>query len=403
MSLFGKIKNILFDEDIIEVPVGSDELPDRVSKKVQNNNTGFIDHGVEEEIDDSPIKEIKIPKEEEIIPEEPKRFNLQDDFKDDLDDDFLNTIELSRKEINRELEEEEEEDIIPSRSRSYDDLELSFMDDKEEVKTEKVVSGYRVNEPTEVRKELKDYRKMLSAEPEENTEKKPFKNTPVISPVWGILEKNYTPDEIVDKTDSLNKINCGLGERNYGPVSYNDQPLPHANYKKPEKKEMKEELVELNNTISEMVEEEIEVPETKVKIVETTVEIETPKLVKEEVVENVIDNVIEDNDDDMVIQTDDYDNYDDVSEVEMPKHSLEDVQESIEEEISTDIEDAFESTSEFNTITENDKEEDIPEVDFETIVPKKIDLDDDEGLDNTIETDLFNLIDSMYRDEEEDE
>ena len=33
---------------------------------------------------------------------------------------------------------------------------------------------------------------------------------PVISPVWGVLDKNYKPEEIVDKTEAMVKSNTGF-------------------------------------------------------------------------------------------------------------------------------------------------------------------------------------------------
>lgn len=62
---------------------------------------------------------------------------------------------------------------------------------------------------------------------------------------------------------------------------------------------------------------------------------------------------------------------------------------------NNNIEDAFESTSEFDSINESDTEvEDItPTVDIDNLIKDE----DDENLDDTIETNLFNLIDSMYK------
>lgn len=107
-------------------------------------------------------------------------------------------------------------------------MNLNFFDEEpeEEIKLVKEVNSFTTEKaPQKKKREIKDYRKMLSADEEPSKEKKPFTNTPVISPVWGILDKNYKPEEIVDRTETLTKLNTGAVPRSYGPVSYNDQPL----------------------------------------------------------------------------------------------------------------------------------------------------------------------------------
>lgn len=389
MGFMDKVKKILFDEDVVEVPVSSDELPERTPKNVKkeekHESTGFIEYHKSEEVEEDPIKEIKVPKEEVVVKEEEeKKFNFPED------------IDFERE--------------IPTRQKNYDDMDLSLFDDELDVKSEGIVNSYRVSKkPQEpVKKEITDYRKMLGNEKGE-TEKKPFQNTPVISPVWGILDKNYKPEEIVNRAERLTKVNTGAVPRSYGPVSYNDQPLPVKRYDtkdKEEKKSLKEDLVELNSTISDMISEDAEeekkeikeeLPKDEIHDLEKKIE----NIVEEEIVPtHSIDDIHDEANDDEVIQTSNYDDYEELSTSYDDVKSIED-----EENEHNNIEDAFESTSEFDSIRKNDTQddEDEPEVDLETLVDKKDDDDDDDsGLDNTIETDLFNLIDSMYKDDEEE-
>lgn len=385
MGLMDKVKKILFDEDVIEVPVDSDELPERTPKKVKRDEPvekkGVIEyHNDEEEIEEDTIKEVIIPKEEPV--EEKKKFNFPEDI------DF--------------------EPELPSRSRNYDDIDLSFREEKEVIKSEPKRDFNIFDEPVRSQKEVKDYRKMLSEDGSKN-EKKPFKNTPVISPVWGILDKNYKPEEIVEKKEVLNKINTGAMPRSYGPVSYNDQPLPTAK-KKPvveESTSLKEDLVELNTTISELINDTVS-PREIMKQVEYREEVE------EEVPKHSIEDYhAEENyaaNDDEIIQTTNYDDFDTIEESVITSRYTEDTEESqssieIEEIGNNSIEDAFETTSEFNRINERDNidDEEEPLIDLESLINKSEEIeDDDECLDNTIETDLFNLIDSMYKDDEEE-
>lgn len=385
MGLMDKVKKILFDEDVVEVPVSSDELPERTPKKVKKEekreSTGFIEYHKNEEVEVDPIKEIRIPEYEDTKEEEKKKFNFPEDV------DF-------------------ERDAIPTRQKNYDDMNFSIFDDEvEDIKSEGIVNSYRVSEPPKEqagRKEIKDYRKMLGNEKGE-TEKKPFQNTPVISPVWGILDKNYKPEEIVARAERVTKVNTGAVPRSYGPVSYNDQPLPIKKTSIQDKNSLKEDLVELNSTISDMINEDVqdkpakkELPEKDIRDFEASIE----QIVEEEIPTHSVEEIHEEEPQDEVIKTNDYDEYEDISTNYKDYKSIEN-----EQMEHNNIEDAFESTSEFDSIKEKDtqKDDDEPLVDLKSLIDKKDDdNDDDEGLDNTIETDLFNLIDSMYKDDEEE-
>lgn len=400
MSFVDKFKKILFD-DVDD----SEELPERAPKAkkepVKSDSRGFIEYHNEEE-EENPIREIKIPQEEKVpqkVEEQIDKFNFPIDTEFDVP-----------------------ETKIPTRQRNYEDMDINFLNDEpeEEIKLVKEVNSFTTTPKDPVRRDrdTKDYRKILEESSKEVKEKKPFTNTPVISPVWGILDKNYKPEEIVDRTDALTKVNTGAIPRTYGPVSYNDQPLVQK--KKPQKLEkadvvkepqkkisekkiaQTEELIELNTAITDLINEPIE--EEKEEIIKTPLK-KAKKEVRKTPIEEENDvptHSIDDIDDD-IIQTDNYDEIESV-DTNLKKSSIED-----SENDNNNIEDAFESTSEFDSIRENDTVEESPDedddeaVDMESIIsrPDEDESEDDEGLDNTIETDLFNLIDSMYKDEDE--
>lgn len=400
MSFVDKFKKILFD-DVDD----SEELPERAPKAkkepVKSDSRGFIEYHNEEE-EENPIREIKIPQEEKVpqkVEEQIDKFNFPIDTEFDVP-----------------------ETKIPTRQRNYEDMDINFLNDEpeEEIKLVKEVNSFTTTPKDPVRRDrdTKDYRKILEESSKEVKEKKPFTNTPVISPVWGILDKNYKPEEIVDRTDALTKVNTGAVPRTYGPVSYNDQPLVQKKkpkklektdvVKEPQKKisEKKiaqtEELIELNTAITDLINEPIE--EEKEEIIKTPLK-KAKKEVRKTPIEEENDvptHSIDDIDDD-IIQTDNYDEIESV-DTNLKKSSIED-----SENDNNNIEDAFESTSEFDSIRENDTVEESPDedddeaVDMESIIsrPDEDESEDDEGLDNTIETDLFNLIDSMYKDEDE--
>lgn len=377
MSFVDKFKKILFDE-----VDDSEELPERTPKNKKDDDkhssSGFIDyHNGEEE--ENPIREIKVPKEDKNdvhVEEQVSKFNFPIDT-----------------EFDRE---------IPTRTRNYEDMDINLLhDDEEEIKLVKEVNSFTTEpEPSRKERDLRDYRKILEEKEEPVKEKKPFTNTPVISPVWGILDKNYKPEEIVDRTDALTKVNTGVtSPRSFGPVSYNDQPLVQKKTKS-EKQKNVQELVELNTAITDLINEPIEkeeMPKPSVRKPRKVAEKVVPEVSKE-IPKHSIDDI-----DDDIIKTD---NYDDIEEV-TTSYKNERINE--EETANNNIEDAFESTSEFDSIRESDSEEIVDKVDtsedelvdLDSIVNKQPDDEDDSGLDNTIETDLFNLIDSMYKDEDE--
>lgn len=440
MGVVDKLKKILFDEEDVEVPVNTGELPekelrivaDNLEKKVASSKTStkkeeaptrsFKDY--HEYDDEDTIVELKVPaydeeeeEEQPKIPEKRIKFPI-DDF-DDFDDD-------------------DEDDYVPTRIERVEEPKKSAPR-SESSRIPKYVSDLRNEQHKEPREE-KDYRKIIHELDDEN--KKPFEVTPIISPVFGVLNKNYKQEEVDEKKALITQVNSGAKSRMYGPVSYNDAPLPRPPKFEPKKNGLKEELVELNSTISDLIsdkvidESDIEMP---AKIVPDPVEeIDIPKIADTE------------DDDDLVIATE---NYDEIpASIEMPSKG------------HTSIEDAFESTSEFDEITDYDREvekrsieeevddeiieeeeyippyqgdeEDLEEVEEiveeEEIIdeeedeveeeveekkttrkrPKPVEIEeilekeeaeDDDRLTDTIETDLFNLIDSMYKDEEEDE
>lgn len=398
MSFVDKFKKILFD-DVDD----SEELPERTPKNKKESSKsdshGFIDYHNEEE-EENPIREIKVPQEEKALPkveEQVEKFNFP---------------------IDTEYDAPKE---VPTRQRNYEEMDINFLasEPEDEVRIVKEVNSFATSPKKEIpRKErdTRDYRRILEKEEtkEKPQEKKPFTNTPVISPVWGILDKNYKPEEIVDRTDALTKVNTGAVPRSYGPVSYNDQPLVQKEVKKPEKSQrtervdrierptrtetkvaQTEELIELNTAITDLINE----PIAEENYVKPPIKKEK-KAVKREIPreQELPSHSISDIDDD-IIKTDNYDEIEEVSE-NFNRTSID-----INENDNNNIEDAFESTSEFDSIRENDEVEDIDDevVDMESIIsrPTESDSEEDAGLDNTIETDLFNLIDSMYKDEDE--
>ena len=447
MGLMNKLKQILFDEDEVEVPVGEDVLPEREPKKEKEKEEKkksviqYHDGDVTDETSElDTIKEIKVPDvEEEDEEEEPKK-----SFKFDIDlDDELPTRTRSNEELD-ELPTHEaiEKDAIRERDRRLEEI----FAERQKPTPEEVVKT-----PAE---EAKDYKKLL--EPKENNSsfKKPFRVTPIISPVFGYMDPEYIEEnekrEVV-KTETVVKTTL---KRDFGPVSYNDDPIIY-NQTPVKKTTIKKDIVELSSTISNEETEEVtpvQVVNTKTEIEETEImlpdkkeDVEIPEIETSGVEEAYLNNGIEDafettsefdkikeddkevvnyEDDPEELDNDDYiPGYEDESVFEDTKE--------IEPSYLSEYDEHFESTAPINldeldnvtkqmkkvkedknenasTIEEEIEEEDEdvveePKEEKKTTKKAKQDDDNDENLDEEIETDLFNLIDSMYKSDEDEE
>ena len=223
MGLFDKIKNILFedDEEEVEIPVYSkEEVNTKENKKEEKKKV------VDEKVELEPIQT-----------EETSRFkNIKRDFDFSFDeeeqfDEIVSAPAVENAEVK--AEEPVQEEVVEPKRAEKRDVFLSF--DEEEF--ERLNSKINRNEERarrETRKEiLKDEEDPMliarransnfsSTTPTVNAKdysrdtdrykihsgrdvKKPFTPSPVISPVYGILDKNYTKDSIVDKKDGMKR------------------------------------------------------------------------------------------------------------------------------------------------------------------------------------------------------
>lgn len=365
MGFLNKIKNILFDEEVVEVAVNRDELPEKEKKEVRNNTntfsrSGIIDHTIndsipENDVDDDIIKEVVVPKDEEVSFELPKEEPKVERSRFDFDDDF--------KTQARKFEAPAKPERVYEPRRDYASL---------------IKGNDRLNKEPEV----KDYRKIAALNNEDSITHKPFKVTPVISPVYGIVgETEAMAKEYVNIPANPEPIKDSSKPRRFGPVSFNDSPIPSKQHDTI-KKVVKETTVEKSY-------------DPEMPVYKETYKVEK-KVYHEPVkpVENTIEDIIPE-EDDIEISSPDYD-----SLSEIKTSGVEDAY------LNNQIEDAFETTSELESINASDstyQNNDEIEASTDEIIDSVINDPDDEHIDDTIETDLFNLIDSMYKDSEEEE
>ena len=178
MKLLDKLKNALFEEEYVEVEekkeVKKKEKP--IAKKI---------------IVDEPKPKKQTPKEDLIIEEEKNESqketpNRDFKFKAILDDDFI------------DLEEEKKEKPQPKKEPKVEPKPVI-----KEPKVERKV--YK----TEKKKEESNPYKSLDNEikiheygaASKQRERKTFHPSPIISPIYGVLDQNYKKDDIVTKKE----------------------------------------------------------------------------------------------------------------------------------------------------------------------------------------------------------
>ena len=279
MGLLDKVKGILFDEEEIELP----EIKPEQKKEIKKERI----------VEEDSIKEIKMPK-----------------------DDFSDREYKSETTFTFPIDFEDEE---PTPVRE---------------KPKSRVEEYRpINKP-----EKRDYSDFLS----KKDTKKQFKPTPIISPVYGVLDQNYKKEDVIVKKDVLRRPNeLSLEEVRKRAFGSLEDELEQNLTSDTKEIKIKEELKIKTEKIIET--KTVEEPVDKLKTIGELIEEDNNRLDIPE-----IDSIIE--------EENEYTN-DSVTDIEEPTKRIEDLLE--DEEI----------------ILEKEENND--------------DIDDEEA-------DLFSLIDSMY-------
>ncbi len=318
MGLFSKIKNILFDEDEeIDIP--------SFAKDKQKDYAA----------------------DDDFEKEEKKR--LVPSFKSKLDDDDL---------YDSADEDDETKEIPTLKSESSKSPFISFDADefdKVKFKTTRTTSNFSVETKKDGTKKV-DYSKYEIKE--ETSNKKSFKASPIISPIHGIMDKNYVKEDLLPKFKAAAKRT--------------DDCL---------------NVDSVRNKAFGTLEEDIESTIDDIKPENSYLEVKPDKTIDDLLMES-IDN---ENDEDMVESEEDF-TEEIITEEETP-NSIEDaiaddtfeyeLEETVEEQEDL-IEKRLEQTSALEILDEIEKE-------LDSIKDNKRKLEND-----TLENDLFELIDSMY-------
>jgi len=254
MGVFDKLKNIFFEEEYVEVeepikprrkekPVKEKPVKEKptIAKKVELNEMPKINEeksAREREIEEEVID--RVEKKSTVISEPEKKdnsFKFPMSFEDeDFEVDSYSRPKREEKEETPKKNNYYSESYSNNSNQSYGGFG-GYGSKKEEYKND-----YKEYTSSGVY-EAGDYRK----------EQKVFRPTPIISPIYGILDKNYKKEEIVTKKEvrltsaSSKKVDLdSIREKAYGDLasditaSMTDEEEP-----KVEKKTRREEKVEV--------------------------------------------------------------------------------------------------------------------------------------------------------------
>ena len=294
MGLLNKIKGILFEEveedEVVSTPKSEEKKP--IAEKIEPQRK------VEEPVEKS-VPKVTTPVKEEKT----ENLNERDLFKSDNISPFFD----------------------------FDEEEFSNMSRVQKPKTTNVME-YERKKRVEKRYDMGSFSKI---ERTEVVEKKKFKPSPIISPVYGILNEDYKPEDIKNKTDNV--VNTGLDFNSVRKKAFGEETLSEP------------ETTYYEESVTVKVKENEEEKQQKVK---------------------TIDELLEDTSDVTI----------DVDE----KNSVED---------KNDIK-ATDEVADYERI-DKDLEEVTAKCDVNKTEMRKVEDDD------TLENDLFDLIDSMYDNREE--
>lgn len=192
MGLLDKVKNLFTDEEIIEEEE-EDTVKIREVKKEEPEET----------------KEHKLPTfMREKIEKEEKKENKEPNFALDEEEKIESPKNISKVELsdNTTKDEEEKKFKFPIEFEESDFIETRSSRKTTRLREEPNNEDKQKNpmHETVISKETK-VAKLYKDKKTEKEEERKFKATPIISPVYGVLEKNYQADEVLNTTDNYEK------------------------------------------------------------------------------------------------------------------------------------------------------------------------------------------------------
>lgn len=299
MGLLNKLKNVLFEEEEIEETVEEPKV------KTVSKNT------------------MEIPK----ITKEPKKEKY--DFEEETDRELFKAEKTFDFPV---FDEEEFDDFVPKKK---EELPRTY---ERETEKRRVTNNFNNSR-------RKDYTSTRIVKNINETPKKAFKPSPVISPVYGILDKNYKKEDVVTRDEMDQKKTIKLDVDSVRKKAFGT---------------LEEDL---QSTLSEPIDKFYE------------------EVKKEEIIDNEEKEIT--NLEELLDKTID-------AEIDVTK----------EMEIPSRVEKA---NYEEDLLEETIKADEVIEEDIKKIDPEEVEDTQDEISNDTLENDLFELIDSMYENREDEE
>lgn len=230
MGLFSKIKNVLFEEEEIEIPVFTKEKETTTPVK-----------RTEKRVEKSVVKEDKpIVKKETIKATTIKE--KKEEFVEDSERETFKTEPTFQFPVFDEKEYSEPQFTRASK-------------DQNNTKSDKIRNNIKKNAPKKI-----DFGR-FDEKPKKEEEPKRFVPSPVISPVYGILDKNYSKVDIKPKNSKTEKVVDvdSIRKKAYGTLEEEiqktmEQPVNDFYEEKPTKS--------INELLNDVIDEEIPLDET---------------------------------------------------------------------------------------------------------------------------------------------
>ena len=235
MGVFDKIKNALFEVEYVEVDEPSKPEKKKKEKKHEQHENKPIAKKVvlpgkkEEKVEKLEEEELKDdnfevrPKDENIKEEDNKSFKFIDDSEFKTDDYAKSEPEIVKVIDNNELDEQQtrsEYRTTRNNNYSFDSTYSNSNSDAYKGANAEKSNLYSGNKSTSKPYGLDESYKMPTYEYgsyEKKEDKKVFKPSPIISPIYGILDKNYKKEDVVQKkevrlTSSYSRSNVSVDE-----------------------------------------------------------------------------------------------------------------------------------------------------------------------------------------------
>ena len=234
MKLMEKLKNVFFEE----VPEDEDEeeLPQTFAKKIE-----------------VPKKPVEVQKVQTEMKREERHMVFDEPEEDKVVEPPKEEGEEEKEESNFPMMFDDDDFLEDNKMKEMDNTFSSPTTRKEEVEEEKeLYHGKRELSYIEsVRKPTYSYTKSYY----EEKETKGFKPSPIISPVYGVLDKNYRKEEVVTKKET--KISVGRSNFDLDSVrnkafgrddeEISDKKTREAKEREKEKQQEDKKIYDVNN------------------------------------------------------------------------------------------------------------------------------------------------------------